>query len=72
MIVDDLTPRELEIARIVAEGLSTREAAARLFVSPKTVESHLGRIYRKLELGSRSQLTRWYFDADWRRLRLGG
>ena len=72
MIVDDLTPREFEIARIVAEGVTTREAAARLFVSPKTVEAHLGHIYRKLGLASRSQLTRWYFDPDWRGVRLGG
>jgi DNA-binding CsgD family transcriptional regulator len=72
MIVEDLTPRELEIARIVAEGLSTRDAAARLFVSPRTVEAHLGHIYRKLGLASRSQLTRWYFDPDWRSLRLDG
>ena len=72
MIVDDLTPRELQIASIIAEGVTTREAAARLFVSPRTVDAHLGHIYRKLGLSSRSQLTRWYFDPSWRSLRLGG
>ena len=71
MIADDLTPRELQIASIIAEGVTTREAAARLFVSPRTVDAHLGHIYRKLGLSSRSQLTRWYFDPSWRSLPLG-
>ena len=53
---DDLTPQELQIARTVGAGASNREAAADLFLSPKTIETHLSRIYRKLGIRSRSQL----------------
>lgn len=55
-----------------AEDVTTREAGARLFVSPRTVEAHLRHIYRKLGLSSRSQLSRWYFDPNRHSLRLGG
>jgi len=51
-----LTPTELRVAELVAQGLQTKEVAARLFVSPKTVEGHLSRIYRKLGLASRTEL----------------
>jgi len=44
------------MARIVAQGATNREAAAQLFVSPKTVEAHLGAIYRKLSVRSRTEL----------------
>jgi DNA-binding NarL/FixJ family response regulator len=57
-IADQLTPRELEIALQAATGLTNREISARLFLSPKTVELHLGRIYRKLGLRSRTELAR--------------
>lgn len=53
---DRLTPHELQVALVVADGATNREAAAALFVSPKTIEYHLGRVYRKLGLRSRSQL----------------
>jgi DNA-binding CsgD family transcriptional regulator len=55
---DQLTPTERRVAGLVAEGRSTREVAAALFVSPKTVEGHLGRIYRKLGIHSRAALAR--------------
>ncbi|GLW31010.1 helix-turn-helix domain-containing protein [Actinoplanes regularis] len=51
-----LTPAEYEVARIVATGVSTREAAAHLFLSPKTVEFHLSKVFRKLGVTSRAQL----------------
>lgn len=51
-----LTPQELQVAGLVATGRSNREVAETLFISVRTVESHLGRIYRKLDVGSRSQL----------------
>jgi DNA-binding CsgD family transcriptional regulator len=51
--VESLTPRELEVAELVAARKSTREIAAQLFVSPKTVESHLGHIFAKLGVSSR-------------------
>ena len=53
-----LTERELEVCRLIAAGCSTRQAAAALFISPKTVEFHLGRAYRKLAVTNRAQLTR--------------
>jgi DNA-binding CsgD family transcriptional regulator len=52
-----LTERELEVCRLIASGCSTRQAAAELFISPKTVEFHLGRAYRKLAVTNRAQLT---------------
>jgi DNA-binding CsgD family transcriptional regulator len=51
-----LTPRELQIARLLTEGRTTREAAGALFLSPKTVEYHLRNIYTKLGIASRTQL----------------
>jgi DNA-binding CsgD family transcriptional regulator len=54
--LDDLTPQELQIARLLAEGRTTREAAAAIFVSPKTVEYHLRHVYDKLGIRSRQEL----------------
>jgi len=54
--LSDLTPQELQIALLLAAGRTTREAAATLFLSPKTIEYHLRNIYRKLAIGSRSEL----------------
>jgi DNA-binding CsgD family transcriptional regulator len=55
---DQLTPTERRVADLVAEGHSTKEVAATLFVSPKTVEGHLSRIYAKLSIHSRAALAR--------------
>jgi DNA-binding CsgD family transcriptional regulator len=55
---DALTPSERRVAMLVAEGRSTKEVAAALFVSPKTVEGHLSRIYAKLGIHSRTALSR--------------
>jgi DNA-binding CsgD family transcriptional regulator len=52
----ELTAHELRVARMVAEGASNREAAAALFLSPKTVEYHLASIYRKLGVRRRAEL----------------
>ncbi|MEO7267768.1 MAG: helix-turn-helix transcriptional regulator [Knoellia sp.] len=51
-----LTSRELQIAELLAEGRTTRETAAALFLSPKTVEYHLRHIYTKLDITSRAEL----------------
>ena len=51
-----LTPTELDVVRLVSEGLSNNDIAARLFVSPRTVQTHLTHIYTKLGLSSRVQL----------------
>jgi DNA-binding CsgD family transcriptional regulator len=55
--LDDLTPQELSIATLLAGGRTTREAAATLFVSPKTIEYHLRHVYQKLGVRSREELT---------------
>jgi DNA-binding CsgD family transcriptional regulator len=53
---DALTPQELQVALMVASGATNREAGSRLFLSAKTIEAHLGRIYRKLGVRSRTEL----------------
>ncbi|MCU7725956.1 AAA family ATPase [Actinoplanes sp. KI2] len=57
-LVAQLTPQELQIAMSVAGGLSNRETARKLFLSEKTVEFHLSRIYRKIGVRSRTELAR--------------
>jgi DNA-binding CsgD family transcriptional regulator len=57
-VTRQLTPQELQIALAVAQGATNREAAAQLFLSPKTVESHLSSAYRKLGARSRTELVR--------------
>ncbi len=51
-----LTPAERDVARLVCEGLANKDIAARLFVSPRTVQAHLTHIYTKLGIASRVQL----------------
>jgi DNA-binding NarL/FixJ family response regulator len=56
---EELTPHELQVALQVAEAKSNKEVGAALFLSAKTVEYHLQRIYRKLGIHSRAELIRW-------------
>jgi DNA-binding CsgD family transcriptional regulator len=51
-----LTPTELDVVRLVSEGLTNNDVAARLFISPRTVQTHLTHVYNKLSLTSRVQL----------------
>ena len=55
--VASLTPQELQVALVLADGRTTREAAAALFLSPKTVEYHLRKVYTKLDIRSRDELS---------------
>ncbi|HEY3684207.1 MAG TPA: LuxR C-terminal-related transcriptional regulator [Streptosporangiaceae bacterium] len=56
---DPLTSREREVAALVADGLSNREIAARLFISKRTVDAHVEHIRAKLDVSSRVQITTW-------------
>ncbi|MEP7765659.1 response regulator transcription factor [Sanguibacter sp. 25GB23B1] len=57
--LDRLSAREQEVMRLIARGFSYREVAGELFISIKTVETHVSAVLRKLQLSSRHELTRW-------------
>ena len=57
--LDKLSARELEVMRLIARGYAYKEVAKALFISIKTVESHVSAVLRKLQLSSRHELTRW-------------
>jgi DNA-binding CsgD family transcriptional regulator len=59
-----LTPQELQVARFVAEGLSNKEVAAQLFLSPRTIDAHLRSVFSKLGITSRTQLARLDLAGD--------
>ena len=54
-----LTPREREVAELVAQGLTNREIAERLFLSERTAQNHVQHILTKLDLSNRSQIAAW-------------
>jgi len=60
--LDRLTEREREVMRLIARGYAYREVAEDLFISVKTVETHMGSVLRKLQLSSRHELARWASD----------
>ena len=60
--LDRLTQREREVLRLIARGYTYREVARQLFISVKTVETHVSAVLRKLQLSNRHELTRWATD----------
>ena len=60
--LDRLTVREREVMRLIARGYAYKEVAKELFISIKTVETHVSSVLRKLQLSSRHELTRWASD----------
>ena len=60
--LDRLTEREREVMRLIARGYAYKEVARELFISVKTVETHVSSVLRKLQLSSRHELTRWASD----------
>jgi len=61
---DELTPQEVQVAGLVAEGLTNREIAARLFLSPKTIETHIRHTFQKLGVRSRTELAVAFTSGD--------
>jgi DNA-binding NarL/FixJ family response regulator len=57
--LDQLTTREREVLRLIAQGYTYKEVAKELYISVKTVETHVSSVLRKLQLSTRHQLTRW-------------
>lgn len=60
--LDQLTPREREVLRLIARGFAYKQVASRLNLSVKTVETHVSAVLRKLQLSSRHELARWASD----------
>jgi DNA-binding NarL/FixJ family response regulator len=60
--LDRLTARERDVLRLIARGYTYREAASELFISDRTVETHVSSVLRKLQLSNRRELSRWAAD----------
>ncbi|WP_027587926.1 LuxR C-terminal-related transcriptional regulator [Acidipropionibacterium thoenii] len=60
--LDRLSPREREVMRLIARGYAYKEVARELYISVKTVETHVSNVLRKLQLSNRHELTRWATD----------
>lgn len=62
---DDLSKREMEILRLAAKGMNNKDIANKLFLSRRTVQSHLSNIFRKMNVGSRTEATIQAFGKGW-------
>jgi len=63
--IERLTPREREVVNLIARGYSYRETAARLSISVKTLESHMGHIFEKLSVASRHELAALAYEEGY-------
>jgi DNA-binding CsgD family transcriptional regulator len=59
----DLSPQERQVTALIRQGLATRDVAAQMFVSPRTVDFHLRNVFAKLGVASRAELTALPLDA---------
>ena len=64
MATGPLAKREAEVARLVAEGLTNKQIGTRLFISERTVATHVGNILNKLGFASRAQIASWMASSD--------
>jgi DNA-binding NarL/FixJ family response regulator len=64
IVAGGLSPREVEVLKLVAGGLTNAQVAERLFLSPRTINAHLNSIYHKLGVSSRSAATRFAIEHD--------
>jgi two-component system, NarL family, response regulator LiaR len=64
-VTDILSERELEVLRLAAKGLSNRDIAAQLFLSIRTVQAHLGNVFNKLDVGSRTEAILYGLRKGW-------
>ncbi|MDO4665062.1 MAG: response regulator transcription factor [Actinomycetaceae bacterium] len=62
--IDRLSARELEVMRLIARGYTYKEVASELFISVKTVETHVSKVLRKLQLSNRNELTLWASERN--------
>ena len=61
-LIEPLTPREIDVLRLLARGLTDQQIATTLVISPRTVHTHLNAIYGKLGVNNRSAATRWALE----------
>lgn len=64
-IIEPLSEREMEVLRLAAKGISNKDIAEQLFLSPRTVQAHLGNIFSKLDVGSRTEAVLYGLRRGW-------